>query len=247
MLLLRPNLPISPCSTRGEGWVFFAILSFLCLGLEKGVTQNAAAVSLPGASVTNAPWKQIGPGLFELGQVRFDKTNRAVTFPATVNLREGNIEYVVVTATGKTHESLLRTTAEPLHVQLALLLLGARGAGTNVLTENRSEPLPGDQVEVEISWKTDGRNERFRAEDFVHDRKAGRPASRGVWIYNGSRLREDGFAAQLDGSILSLITDAGALINNPRPGREDDDNWLVRTNHLPALHAPVEVTVKLIR
>jgi hypothetical protein len=98
---------------------------------------------------------------------------------------------------------------------------------------------------VEISWRTNGVTRRFRAEEFVHDRKTEQTASRGAWIYTGSRLRDEGFAAQLDGSIVSLITDPDALINSPRPGREDDDNWLVRTNHLPALNAPVEVTVRI--
>jgi hypothetical protein len=67
----------------------------------------------------------------------------------------------------------------------------------------------------------------------------------GDWVYTGSRIREDGFAAQVDGSIVSLITDSDALVNNPRPGREDDDNWRVRTNRLPASGASVEVTIQL--
>ena len=154
---------------------------------------------------------------------------------------------MIVSATGKTHESLLRTTAEPYHLQVALLLLGAKGAGTNALPQDSSLSLPGDAVEIEVSWESGGQLQRVRAEEFVQDRRADRAASRGTWVYNGSRLREDGFAAQLDGSIVSLITDADALINNPRRGREDDDNWLVRTNGLPPLQAPVEVTIKLVR
>jgi hypothetical protein len=207
---------------------------------------RAAPADAPGGS-TNPPVKQIGPGLYEVGQVRIDRARQTVSFPATVNLREGHIEYVVVSATGKTHESLLRTTAEPLHVQLALLLLGAREAGTNALPENPVQALPGTPLEVELHWPANGKVARFPAEDFVHDRRTNGPARRGVWIYTGSRLREDGFAAQRDGSIVSLITDPDALINNPRPGREDDDNWLVRTNHLPALNATVEVTLRLAR
>jgi len=219
-----------------------------CLGLRAAeVPAERSSPSRLAGSVANAPVKQIRPGLFELGEVRFDKDKRTVSFPASMNLREGNIEYVVVTATGKTHESLLRTTAEPYHIQLAFLLLGAKGAGTNTLPEDPAQPLPGDKLEIDLSWSTEGKARQFHAEEFVHDRKANGPARRGNWIYTGSRLREDGFAAQLDGSIISLITDADALINNPRPGREDDDNWLVRTNNLPPLHAPVEVTIRLVR
>jgi hypothetical protein len=70
---------------------------------------------------------------------------------------------------------------------------------------------------------------------------------RGPWVFTGSRFREDGFAAELDGSIVSLITDGDSLINNPRPGREDDDNWLIRTNGLPPLSTAVSVIITPVK
>jgi hypothetical protein len=247
MLTHRLNPPMRVRLASVKEWIILVMLGCLCLRAAEIPAQQPPLAGSANESVTNAPMKQIRPGVFELGQVRLDKDKRTVSFPASVNLREGNLEYVVVTTTGKTHESVLRTTAEPYHLQVAFLLLGARGAGTNTLPEDPARPLPGDKVEIEFSWNADGRTNSFHAEDFVWDRKADGPALRGEWIYTGSRLRDDGFAAQLDGSIVSLITDADALINNPRPGREDDDNWLVRTNHLPPLHAPVEVTIRFIR
>jgi hypothetical protein len=196
-------------------------------------------------AATNLPLKRLGPGLFALGDVSFNKEQRTVSFPARVNLGQGNIEYLLVTSAGKTHESLFRTDAKPHHVQLALVLLGARGS-TNAFAEHAAKPVPGDHVEIEVSWTAGGKLLRFAAEEFVEDRKSVR-MSKGPWTYNGSRLREDGFAAEVDGSIISLITDPDALINNPRPGREDDDNWLIRTNGLPPLNSPVEIRIKLAR
>lgn len=247
MLIHRPNPPMTLRLASVKWWIILAMPGCLCLRAAETPTPNPPPPGSGSGNVTNAPLKQIRPGVFELGQVRLDKDKRTVSFPASVNLREGHIEYVVVTAIGKTHESLLRTTAEPYHLQLAFLLLGAKGAGTNSLPEDPAKSLPGDKVEIEFTWSADGKTNSFRAEDFVHHRKANGPARRGDWIYTGSRLREDGFAAQLDGSIVSLITDADALINSPRPGREDDDIWLVRTNNLPPLHEPVEVKIRLIR
>ena|SRR6266850_2936859 len=246
MLTHGPEPPMTLRLPGMRGWIIIIMLGCLCLRAATP-TQQPLPSGTASESVTNVPLKQSRPGVFELGQVRLDKDKRTVSFPASVNQREGNLEYVVVTTTGKTHESLLRTTAEPFHLQLAFLLLGAKGAGTNALPEDPATPLPGDRVEIEFSWNADGKMQRFRAEDFVHDRKANGPARRGDWIYTGSQLREEGFAAQLDGSIVSLITHADALINNPRAGREDDDNWLVRTNNLPPLHAAVEVTIRLVR
>jgi hypothetical protein len=214
-------------------------------------TLPAAEVAVAPPSTTNRPatnvaFHQVAPEVFALGEVRFSKRNRTVSFPAQVNLHEGPIEYLVVSASGKTHESLLRTEAQPYHVHLAFLLLGAKGT-TNALPAEAEKLLPGDAVEIEFSWTTNGSVRRARAEEFVHDHARKRTLPNGRWTFNGSRLREDGFAAQLDGSIVSLITDADALINNPRPGREDDDNWLVQTNGLPPLNSTVEVRIKLIR
>ena len=67
----------------------------------------------------------------------------------------------------------------------------------------------------------------------------------GPWVFNGSRVLEGKFIAQMDGSLVSVMADEYALINNPRPGREQDDIWLVNSNGLPALHTPVEVTLQL--
>lgn len=248
MLILLKNPPKTRRWFGNGEWLIFA-----CLGLIGLLQTHAQPASPPVAAPaapnleTNSPLKEIGPDRFELGLVRIDRKQRTLAFPAFVNLRDGNIEYVVVTTTGKTHESLLRTEAKPHHLQVAFLLLGARGAGTNSLSDEPKNTLPGDPVQIELNWADGRKVRRGRAEDFVHDRRTGRKSKRGPWVFTGSRFRDDGFAAELDGSIVSLITDTDALVNNPRPGREDDDNWLVRTNGLPPLNAPINVVFRLLR
>lgn len=229
------------------GWIIFATLIPRFLpGAETNLPPGEPV--LTSASTTNTPpIRDLGAGRYQVGEVRFDRGRRTIEFPAAVNLRDGNIEYVVVHANGKTHESLLRTTVSPLHVQLSFLLLGAKGAGTTSLPPDPSTKIPGEPVTIEMQWNNGGVTNRMPVEDFVHDRKSGGTLRRGAFVYTGSRIREDGFAAEFDGSIVSLITDADALVNNVRPGREDDDNWLVRTNGLPPLHTPVEVTIRLGR
>ena len=199
------------------------------------------------AEDTNAPLKGVGPGVFELGKVRLNKNERTVSFPAVVNLSPGLIEYMIVTETGKIHESLFRTEAEPFQIHTAMLLLGAKGAGTNRFPDQPNQPLPGDKVTLEVSWRAGGdRKESRRAEELVYNQETKSTMSRGHWTYNGSRIFEGTFVAQQDGSIVSLIEDPDALINNPRLGRESDEIWEVKTNGLPALNAPVEIKIKLL-
>ena len=215
------------------------------LGFAGTLSAQAPPTPPTAAPSTNLTLKSISPGVFELGLVRFDQQRRAVTVPAFVNLREGVLEYLLVHSDGKTHESLLRTDAEPHHIHVAMLLLGAHGAGTNGLPQDPAIALPGDRVTIEVVWKKRSKEVRVRAETLVRDRKKKAALRKGDWTYTGSRLREDGFAAQADGSIISLITDPDALVNNPRPGREDDDRWLAKPGNLPPFNEPVQVVITL--
>ena len=218
-----------------------------CLAATGVMLVHVAAAQESKSAVPQAspPFKQIAPGLFELGAVRLDKDMRAVSFPATVNMKDGAIEYLIVTKNGKTHESLLRTDAEPQHIHLAMLLLGAKGAGTNAFPEEVTKPLPGDRVSLEIRCMTGGKEKRFRAEELVFNTQTKSVMTRGDWVYNGSRLVEGAFLAQRDGSIVSIMTDEDALINNPRLGRENDKIWQPHAGGLPPVDTPVEVILKL--
>jgi hypothetical protein len=224
---------------------FGAVWAATIAGVAPAAEDSSLTPATPPVSATNLPLRQVGPGQFELGKVRLDKRQRTVSFPAVVNLTEGIIEYLLVTEAGKTHESLLRTDVAPYQIHVAMLLLDARGAGTNDFPEESAKPLPGDKVTVEVSWSAGGRDKRRRAEEFILDRSRKSAMTKGAWVYTGSRLVEGAFAAQLDGSLISLITDASALVNNPRPRRDDDENWLARPGILPPLETPVQVTLRL--
>src|SRR4051812_6510712 len=75
------------------------------------------------AAETNSAARQLGPGIYEIGLVRVDAIKRQLTLPAQVNMLEGPIEYVLVSAIGKLHESIFKTDAQPVHIHTAALLL----------------------------------------------------------------------------------------------------------------------------
>ena len=51
--------------------------------------------------------------------------------------------------------------------------------------------------------------------------------------------------AQREGSIVSLIADPNALVNNPRKDRENDELWIMNTEAIPPVGAPVRVSFTL--
>ena len=224
------------------------------------------AVTAPGTITVNdeapsdsrgkVPLKEIHPGVFQLADVKIDKERRTVSFPAVMNLRQGPMEYLLVSSWGKVHESILRTETEPYHIHVAMLLLGAKGAGTNeddavevsgsFVSHPSSMRIPGDDVGLEVTWTSNGKVTRKRAGELVLNLRSKSALRRGDWVYNGSLVDGRSFLAQREGSIVSLVTDPEALINNSSPGHDDDSIWTVNTNNLPLVGVPVEVIIKLI-
>lgn len=103
--------------------------------------------------------RRVGETRFRLGEVEFDAESKEVFLPVAVNMREGGpMEYLLVHESGKTHESIFSTKASPLHLRIALELLGFRAGEGDVfhplLTEEMAaarggtEAGRGDGVEV---------------------------------------------------------------------------------------------------
>ena len=193
------------------------------------------------AQSTNLPLKEIAPGILQLGSVRLDKERKTIQFPATVNMTNGLIEYLVVTGTGKLHESLLKTDTEPSQIHVAMLLIGARDSTTNANSPN----ILGDKIRVGMSWKTNSVEKRIRAEELIFNSETKSPMNESHWVYNGSKVVGGTFIAQQDGSIVSIISDPLALVNSSQPARDNDEIWSVNTNSVPTLNTTVEVTIQL--
>ena len=140
------------------------------------------------------------------------------------------------------HESLLRTDAEPFQIHAAMLLLNAKGAGTNAFALDPAQPLPGDRLAIEVKWKSSEKPTPLAR--FVYNRQS-KTAMESRWAYTGSHFEQGQFIAQRDGSIVSLINDPDALMNYAGPGRDNDDIWDIIGKDLPPLGTEAEVTVSL--
>ena len=230
--------------------VFFILFTLACPGAD-----------LPPQPPDIAPpaIRELAPGVWQVGDMRVNKAEESVRFPARMNMTEGLLEYVLVREQGKDHESLLTTSVQPYHLQVAMLLLGAKGADPKRLTNappsgpiratesvSASPPIPGDTVSVEVEWGADGRTNRRPAEALLLNKKTGQPMSSGSWTFSGSMVWEGVFIAQIEGSIIAVISDIGAQFNNPRPDRDVDSLWEANTRVLPPERHPVSVIVRRI-
>ncbi|MBA4147103.1 MAG: hypothetical protein H0X66_03235 [Verrucomicrobia bacterium] len=191
--------------------------------------------------VANPPVKEVQPGIFEIGKVRLDKSDRSISFPAAINMTNGPVEYLLVSAVGKLHESVLKTEVDPMHIHLSALLLGAKGAQTNLTVHDfDTKEIPGESIDLLVQWTEDGREKKVRAEQLVFNTATLKVTTKGPWIYNGSQVHGGTLVAQRDGLIVAIMSDPLALMNNPRPGRENDEIWEVNKSSVPPLNTPVQ-------
>lgn len=195
-------------------------------------------------------FKQTGSNTFQIGRVEFDKEKRTVTLPASVCVTNQIIEYALVTTRGKTYESLLATTASPVDVQLALLLLGV--SQVPVLGDfKQPAPIPDtNALQIDVSWQINGQVTTVPLSQLVaftdgHPEVLGRPMSLDKWLCNGSQFDRWGFAAQREGSLVALIRDSAALVNNPGADRDNDLIHFPNPRILPEQGTLVSVIMRL--
>lgn len=184
--------------------------------------------------------EKTGEHTFRIGIVHCDRMARTLTIPAEVNARDGLIEYALVTRKGKIHESLFSTEADPLHVQMAALLLD--------MSPQPGQPQAFD-VMIEVEWATNGPPRKLPLEDLIALAKetpqnaSGDTLAPGPWKYTGSLIDANGFVAAREGSLIALIEDPAALIGNPRPGRVDDDLHVPNAAAMPGPGMPVSIRI----
>ncbi len=220
------------------------------------------ALPCSGADPTAAPtaptMQQVSPGVYQVGAIRIDQAQHTVTFPGKLNMADGNLEYLLVTPEGPTHESLLSTEVQPADLHFSMLLLGAKGAGITTPAPEDAAPsqinkeflshapkLKGDSIQIAVKWQAGAAEKIVPVEDWLTNLETKKTATRGPWLYTGSMFRGERFVAQAEGAFAALVTYPGALINNPRKGSDNDLVWAVNTKAVPAVDTPVEIVIKL--
>jgi hypothetical protein len=216
------------------------------------------ATSAEDQSPASPAMRELSPGVYALGKLRLDKNTNTLSFPGTVQMDKGYLEYLLVAPFGSTHESLLVTDMQPSDLHFAMLLLGAKGAG--ILTPaaddkppgqidaaylKRAPRLQGDPLTITATWTREGKEETARVEDWILNKSTNKPATKGAWIYTGSMFSSGKFLAQLEGCLAAVVTNPAALINNPRPGHDDDQVWVVNEKAVPPAETPVEIKIRL--
>src|SRR3989304_3875348 len=93
---------------------------------------------------------KIREGVYSVGKVEVYKDKGFIKVPGKVNQRGGLIELLAASPIGKLHESVLVIEAEPLDIQVGLILIGLRGADPSQKQEFGNYKPLGDPVDIRV-------------------------------------------------------------------------------------------------
>ncbi len=215
--------------------VFLAVMTIAPILLS-----NISSAQKPVNRTRPPQAERITDHTYRVGSLIVDTKQRTVLCPGEVNLTEGAIEYLAVAPGGKTHESLLQLRTRPLHLQVALLMLGLEPK--NVLKRQGDSATPqGDPVELRIRWKDkNGQLQERAVEELISETPNLKPMPVHPWLFTGSRILNEGFEADLSKSLIAVYHDPAAILDNPLPGAVNN-SYVVNSKRTPAQGTRIEL------
>jgi hypothetical protein len=222
-----------------------------CLRGEAFQSRSPASAPAPGRLLPPEAEK-ITENVYRIGRVVLDMKARTVTCDGQVNMRKGMIEYMAVTPVGKRHESVLVLDLAPVHLQVAMLLLGLE-AGGGLRYQGDPQAPRGDTVEIRVQWREGGKAREASLEELAWDIPRRRPMAPHAWVFTGLRAGGDRPPARLarpspagdwEGSLIASFHDPDAMFNNPLAEGSDDTVYKVNERLVPPVGTPVTLTLR---
>ena len=169
-------------------------------------------------------------GVLKFGEVDIDPQQRQVSFPVTVNMTEGMVEYALVTEKGKVHESVFSTKVKPSEIQVAMLLLNTE---------------PEDRVGFSFEWQDKGLKKLNLSEVIAQGEGSEVPLAADQWIFLGSIIDTKGFTADREGSIISLIFDQTVICTHMITAGDVDQPCFIIAGKLPKVVTTGRLVIQL--
>jgi hypothetical protein len=159
------------------------------------------------------------------------------------------------------HESVLQVDAEPLHLHLALLLLGLEPGTRPRYQGDPQTPLPASPpregksaedgassgtswVEARVEWRQGGQERSARLEEWAWDIPAKRPMPAVAWLFTGATPPGPGPVLMEQRSVIATYRDPDAVLNNPLPTGGDDTIYKANERVVPAVGTPVTLVLR---
>jgi len=223
------------------------LVALFCL-LAAPLSAQTNPPSFPPASPplpSNAEsFKEVSPGVLQLGLVTVEPKQRLVKISAVVNMKDGTLNYALVGPAGKAGESLLVTKALPAHLHQAMILLGFQDSSPTPATIPSLDVSPALlPLHITLHWMANGKPEEAALENWLLNGKTQEPMAAGDWFYNGLRTSSD--SATGEPAFIALLSDPLALIGNSRQNQDAQAFWKAKTDAIPEVGTLVEIHIQL--
>lgn len=190
---------------------------------------------------------------FRVGTVVLDHKTREIRFPATVNMTQGLLEYILVRPYGKVHESLLVTDSSAIDINLAFTLLRYQPSPELYALPNKKGGLSGKypqvpaatkaaaRISMKIEWDDAGTTRTVPVHEWIQHAAKETMMPQTPWVYGGSVVEKGRFAAEITGDIVAIFTSSASLVNYPGLDKADDTVWFAFPGKVPPEGTKVSV------
>lgn len=241
---------------------FIIVLALpLCALAEESGSDRAPVEpkSLPApdqtVAVAKPAIKQLADGRMQIGKVSFDPKTREIRFPASVNMTEGLLEFLIVHPKGKVHEALFVSDVSATNLNIAFKLLRYPASRelylklepdmslSNVFEDATPEERAGSRIRINVEWLDKKKKKSFLVNDLVSHSATEKSMPAAPWIYGGSFVYDGKFVAEVAGDLVAIFINNAALINFSGKDNELDDVWLPHPNRIPAEGTNVTIVI----
>jgi len=239
--------------------LFFAATGLLIADPEKDQAPvEPRTLPAPDQEVAEnkPPIKELDAERVQIGDVILNRKTREIRFPAAVNMASGELlEFAIVHANGKVHESLLLTNVSPTHLNLAFKLLRYEGSPefyaayeedgsiTNRYPEVKEEVKTANRIEMSVEWQDQGKTRTAKINEWISNASTGESMPADPWVYGGSIFYDNKFQAEATGDISAIFLSNAALINYSGKDNKSDEVWLPFPKRVPPEGTKVTVII----
>lgn len=179
-----------------------------------------------------------------------DWTAGQVEVESRVGLREGTLELLICSEQTKEHESVLVTAARPRQIYEAMGLLGLEPGNPMQYDPQTAQytPAAGAPLALEIRYAVKDAGKTVAAHEWLAATDSLKAIAPPSWIFCGSRVEEDRYLADGDGTIACVVDFDTALIGMAKRHTASDENlWLVaNTPAIPAKDTPCTLVIRAL-
>ena len=220
------------------------VLTLTGLAIAAPATQPSKPTTQPSAAKPGSM-----PG------VHVDLKHHWVDIDAKVSQRNGTwLELLACSPGTRDYESLLTVAAKPRHIQLALLMIGLK-PGHPIETRGQASgyfviPPAGPKVRILLRYKKHGKIVQVPANRWLLDQKTNMPMKSDTFLFVGSKfVKYNGkqvFLADLNGSIISLVSFGDEIISRPTTITNGDNGgiWNANAAVVPKIGTPVTIRIE---